>query len=56
LQAIVAAGGPTDVANKDKITIVRGDKRLKFNYKEVMAGKNLEQNIYLEPGDMIVVK
>jgi polysaccharide export outer membrane protein len=56
LQAIVSAGGFADFANQKDITIVRGDKRLKFNFKEVMAGKNLKQNIYLEPGDIIYVK
>jgi len=32
------------------------NKRDFFNYKEVLQGKKLEQNIYLEPGDIIVVK
>lgn len=56
LEAIISAGGFADFANQKNITIVRGAKRFKFNYKEVMAGKHLEQNIYLENGDMIVVK
>lgn len=56
LEAIVGAGGFLDFANEKNITIVRGDKRLKFNYKEVIAGKNLKQNVYLESGDMIIVK
>jgi polysaccharide export outer membrane protein len=45
-----------DFANQKNIIVVRGTQRLKFNFKEVMAGKRLEQNIYLENGDMIVVK
>jgi polysaccharide export outer membrane protein len=56
LEAIVAAGGFQDFAKQTNITIARGDKRLKFNFKEVMAGKNLKQNIYLESGDIIYVK
>jgi polysaccharide export outer membrane protein len=35
--------------------IMRGKERIKFNYKDVIKGKNLEQNIYLQPGDHIVV-
>jgi hypothetical protein len=28
---------------------------LKFNYKEVTHGKHTEENIYLQPGDEIIV-
>lgn len=55
LEAISIAGGLTELANPKKITIVRGKQRIKFNYKEVIAGKNLAQNIYLENGDHIVI-
>lgn len=56
LEAIVSAGGPADFAKTKSIVIVRGDKRLPFNYNDVIKGKHLEQNIYLESGDMIIVK
>jgi polysaccharide export outer membrane protein len=59
LQAIAQAGGFTEYANKSTIHIIRkeGDKKIKFNfnYNEVVAGKNLNQNIPLKPGDVIVV-
>jgi len=59
LQAITMAGGFTIYANKSTIHIIRkeGDKKIKinFNYNEVVAGKNLNQNIPLKPGDVIVV-
>jgi polysaccharide export outer membrane protein len=46
-------------ANKSNIEIIRkeGDKKIKinFNYNEVLKGKNLNQNIPLKPGDVIVV-
>jgi protein involved in polysaccharide export with SLBB domain len=45
LEAIVAAGGFMDFANKRDIVIARGDKRFKFNFDEVMKGENLDQNI-----------
>jgi len=59
LQAISMAGGFTMYANKSTIHIIRkeGDKKIKinFNYNEVVKGKNLNQNIPLKPGDVIVV-
>ena len=48
--------GFRDFANTSKIVIIRGTERIKFNYKEVLKGKHLEQNIFLEPGDTIYVK
>jgi polysaccharide export outer membrane protein len=60
LEALVNAGGFRDFANKKNIIIMRGTdmrgtERLKFNYNEVIKGKHLEQNIYLRPGDIILV-
>jgi polysaccharide export outer membrane protein len=55
LEAINAAGGFREFANKGKIVILRGDQRIKFNYNDVVKGKNLKQNIYLENGDHIIV-
>jgi polysaccharide export outer membrane protein len=54
--ALNAAGGFKDFANKKNIVIIRGDKRIKFNYEEVLKGKNLQQNIPVENEDTIVVK
>ena len=56
LEALVNAGGFKDFANKSKIRILRGDKTFFFNYNQVVAGKHREQNILLEPGDLIIVK
>jgi polysaccharide export outer membrane protein len=53
--ALNGAGGFRDFANKKNITIVRGTQRIKFNYEEVRKGKKLEQNIYVENGDTIIV-
>jgi len=54
-EAISKSGGLQDFANKKKIYVLRGDKKLPFNYKEVLNGKNLDQNIHLESGDHVVV-
>ncbi len=59
LQALSAAGGFAEWADTKNILIIRrhGGKeiQLKFNYKQFVAGKKLEQNIVLEPDDTIVV-
>ena len=55
LQAISKAGGLQDFANRKKIYVLRGDKKIPFNYKDVMNGKNMGQNILLVPNDHIVV-
>jgi polysaccharide export outer membrane protein len=47
--------GFRDFANKRKIVIIRGDKRIRFNYLDVLHGKHLETNILLEPGDTVYV-
>lgn len=53
--ALSNAGGFRDFANKKKIIIIRGTERIKFNYQDILKGKNLEQNIFLENGDTVVV-
>jgi len=55
LEAISKAGGLRDFANEKKIYILRGDKRILFNYKDVIHGKHMDQNIPLEPGDHVIV-
>ncbi|MBV9407029.1 MAG: polysaccharide biosynthesis/export family protein [Acidobacteriaceae bacterium] len=55
LEAISKAGGLQDFANAKHIYILRGDKRIYFNYKDVLRGKHMEQNIPIEPGDHIVI-
>lgn len=56
LEALSLAGGFKEFANKKKIKVLRGDKTFKFNYVEVSKGKHLEQNIFLENGDHIIVE
>lgn len=56
LEAINSAGGFQEFANKKKVIILRGDKRIPFNYEEVIKGKKLEQNIFIENGDHIIVR
>jgi len=56
MQALVNAGGFKDFADKKHIKIQRGDKFIPFNYVEFTKGKNLKQNILLQPDDQIYVK
>lgn len=55
LEALSNAGGFREFANLKDIRILRNGKILHFNYKEVTKGKRLEQNIYLENGDHIII-
>ena len=54
--ALSQSGGFRDFANKKDIVIIRGAMRIRFNWEEVVKGKKLEQNIFLENGDTIYVK
>ena len=59
LQALSVAGGFAQWAHKDKIRIIRRsegrEEIFSINYDKVISGKNLEQNILLEPNDTIIV-
>ena len=55
LDAIVGSGGLRDFANGKKIYVLRAGKKIMFNYKDVIQGKHLEQNILLQNGDKVVV-
>jgi polysaccharide export outer membrane protein len=56
--AIGLAGGFQDFADEKHIQIVRGAQRLNFNYRDYVKGKKeaLDQNIWLQNGDTVVVK
>ena len=60
LDALVMAGGFRDFAKVKKIYVLRVNSdgtpnRMAFNYKEVIKGNKLSQNVALEPHDTIVV-
>ena len=56
LEALTLCGGFREFANQKNITILRGTKKFKFNYREVIQGKNMSQNIPLENGDYLIVR
>ncbi len=60
MQAMSMAGGAATFAGLNKIKILRRDDKGKqtaipFRYADVEAGRNLDQNILLKPGDVVVV-
>lgn len=59
LQAIAMARGFAEWAKKDDILIVRtgpqGQFRIEFDYDRVVSGKEIKQNILLNPDDVIIV-
>jgi len=59
MQALSMAGGTAQFAGLKDIVILRGQAgtqtAIPFNYDEVEQGKALEQNIVLQPGDVVVV-
>jgi polysaccharide export outer membrane protein len=60
LDAIAMAGGFKDFAKQKSVYVLRQNpdgtqQRLPFNYKEVIKGKNPEQNIRLLSRDTVVV-
>lgn len=59
MQILAKAGGLTPFASDGNIKILRQKEdqiiKIPFDYGEVEKGKNLEQNILLQPGDVVVV-
>ena len=59
LQAIANAGGFLEWAKKSRIMIVSGvedsENVTYFNYEDFLDGKDIKQNILIQPGDTIVV-
>ncbi len=59
LQLISLAGGLHEFAKSKDIVITRTEggtqQLLRFNYRDVLKGKNLKQNVELKPGDTVLV-
>jgi len=60
VQALSIAGGFTPFAQKNDVRILRRNSAgvlddLAFRYGEVEKGRNLSQNLILQPGDVIIV-
>ena len=60
MQALSLAGGLTPFASKGRIIVLRRDesgkqKKIPFDYSKVEDGNNLDSNIVLQGGDVVVV-
>jgi polysaccharide export outer membrane protein len=59
IQALALAGGTTPFAELNEIKILRRDgdsqRLIEFRYADMSRGRNLEQNIILQSGDVIIV-
>ena len=59
VQALALAGGLDRFADKDDIYVLRqtaeGQEALSFDYSELSKGEELSSNIFLKPGDTVVV-
>jgi polysaccharide export outer membrane protein len=56
LQGLALAGGFREFAKTESIVIVRPDQTpIQVNYKRIAEGKDVSQNVLLEPGDTVVV-
>jgi polysaccharide export outer membrane protein len=60
MELLGRAGGLVEFAKSDEIQIVRKEngkpRRLIFNYKQFVEGKNYQQNVRLRSGDMVIVQ
>lgn len=56
LNALALAGGFREFAKPDAVVIIREDQTVvPFNYRRVVEGRDVAQNIRLAPGDTVVV-
>jgi polysaccharide biosynthesis/export protein len=57
VQLIARSGGTTEFAKKKEIYVLHqdGGPKLRVNYQALLAGKHLEENTGLIPGDTVVV-
>jgi polysaccharide export outer membrane protein len=59
LEAIALSGGMTQFANKSNVVLIRYDdskeSRLRIDYRKIVSGAKSELNIFLKPGDTIIV-
>ena len=60
LEALAMAGGFSPFASPSKISVIRKDgegqtKKVKFNYNRAVTSSGDEENLSLQPGDVVVV-
>lgn len=59
LEAIALSGGLTQFANRSDVVLIRYDdekeSRTRIDYRKIVSGEKSELNVFLKPGDTIIV-
>ena len=59
LEAIALSGGMTQFANRSDVVLIRYDEnretRLRIDYRKIVSGEKPELNVFLKPGDTLIV-
>jgi len=59
VEAIALAGGMTQYADKSNVLLMRFEDgkeiRTRIDYRKVVSGERPESNVYLKPGDTVIV-
>jgi polysaccharide export outer membrane protein len=59
LQAFALAGGFTEWASKKEIILLRNEngkeKTFRINYKDIIKGENISQNMKIQANDTVIV-
>ena len=59
LEAIALSGGLSQYADKSNLVLIRSDggkeTRTRVDYRKVLSGEKPELNMYLKPGDILIV-
>ncbi len=59
LDVLALAGGLNQFASKSRITVLRRDgdsvKSIPFNYNRAISGEGAHENIFMQPGDIVLV-
>lgn len=55
IEAVNAAGGMNEAANWNQVTLTRGNSAQSFNLRELYQAGNTDQNILLQPNDVVHV-
>jgi polysaccharide export outer membrane protein len=59
LEAIALSGGMTQFANRADVVLIRYDDdkeiRTRIDYRKIVSGEKSELNVFLRPGDTIIV-
>ncbi len=57
LDAVLGAGGFTEFAKENSVTIIKkSKKKIRINLEKVRKGKDIEGNVALSPGDYVLIE